>query len=45
MADFTDLDAIYVSNVGLKRKFTNVKHFLIYLEKSLSQLIMKKTIV
>ena len=44
-ADFTDLDAVYGSDDGLKTKLTQVKHFLIYLEKSLSQLIMKQTIV
>ena len=44
-ADFTDLDAVYGSDDGLKRKLTQVKHFLIYLEKCLSQLIMKQTIV
>ena len=38
---FSDLDAVYGSDDGLKRKFTQVKHFLIYLEKCLSQLIMK----
>ena len=43
-ADFTDLDAVYGSDDGLKRKFTLVKHVLIYLEKCLSQLIMKQTI-
>ena len=45
MSDFTDLDAIYGSDDGLKRKFIKVKHFLIYLEKCLSKLIMKQSIV
>ena len=42
---YTDLDAVYGSDDGLKRKLTQVKYFLIYLEKCLSQLIMKQTIV
>ena len=44
-ADFTDLDTVYGSDERLKRKFIKVKYFLIYLEKCLSQLIMKQTIV
>ena len=42
-ADFTDLDTVDGSDDGLKRKFTSVKHFLIYLGKYLSQLIVKQT--
>ena len=38
---FTDLDAVWVTDDGLKRRLTKVKHLLIYLEKVLSQLIMK----
>ena len=45
MVDFTDLDAVYGSDNGLKMKFTYVKHLLFHLEKCLSQLIMKQTIV
>ena len=42
---YTDLDTVYGSDDGLKRKLTQVKHILIYLEKCLSQLIMEQTIV
>ena len=38
---FTDLVTVWVTDDGLKRRLTKVKHFLIYLEKDLSQLIMK----
>ena len=41
---FTDLYVVWVSDDGLKRRLTKVKHFFIYLEKGLSQLIMKQTI-
>ena len=41
---FTELYVVWVSDDGLKRRLTKVKHFLIYLEKGLSQLIMKQTI-
>ena len=40
---YTDLETVYGSDDGLKRKLTQVQHFLIYLEKCLSQLIMKQT--
>ena len=39
------LDAVYGSDDGLKRKFTYVKHNMIYLEICLNQLIIKQTII
>ena len=43
-ADIRLLDAVWVSDDGRKRKLTYVEYFWNYLEKSLSQRIMKQTV-